>query len=87
MTSKDDEAVIAALKAKDAFAPCQRCKRTNFGLVGYTPLPLKADPHDMDLAGTGTGAAVIMCRHCGCLNLHSTVVLGVVEGTAEPTSA
>ena len=77
MADADDQAVLKALTAKGAFSPCQRCKRTDFGLIGYSPMPVNPEPHSWELGGMGARTAMIMCRLCGCLNLHALEPLGV----------
>ncbi|MFW6776052.1 hypothetical protein ACOACO_17345 [Nocardioides sp. CPCC 205120] len=74
----DKPKMIAALEAKGALGPCDRCNtNTWLMLEEYAALSFTDSSKAPEFNESIVPAVALVCQNCGYILLHSTHVLGV----------
>lgn len=68
--------VIALLEKKDALSPCPRCKHEEFTM---NDSPFGFGAVDGSWAGMAMPCAILACKKCGYVFLHSIKILEEAE--------
>lgn len=73
--------IVAALNTKGVTLPCPRCGKRKFSVIGESSILIQDDPNTYSIGGPGIPTAIVACDNCGYVTQHSTVRLGLVQGT------
>jgi len=78
-SSKMKEKIAKKLKKNNAVNMCPRCGNRKFYLANkYYMMPTQGDFNDLTLGDT-IPCAIVVCKKCGFVSLHSIGALGLME--------
>ena len=78
VSQNDANRIHQAVVSKGATQPCPRCGRAGpFSIGGYSYLPIRDTPTDVQIAGNVAVYALTACDGCGFTALHALHALGI----------
>jgi hypothetical protein len=71
---------IEKLTSKGAIAPCPRCGRSSFSIVGEGIITIQENPNVISLGGPYIPTVIAICDNCGYISQHAKGPLGISIG-------
>ena len=71
---------ITALQEKGVKAPCPRCGKNRFDIIGESSVPIQEDPSVFRVGGPSVPVILLACVNCGYLTMHAQGPLDMKHG-------